>query len=74
MGCCGGRRRARREWLMPRPVLIHYLGKDPIQTVGSVSGQTYEFSSQMPEREVDARDAAELMKSLSFSVVAGPSL
>ena len=71
MSCCGGRRRANREWLVPRPVRLRYLGRNPIQTVGRVTGQTYEFSSESPENEVDARDARELVQTSSFAVVAG---
>jgi len=74
MGCCGGRRRANREWLAPRPVRLRYLGRDPIRTIGRVSGQTYEFSNQTPESEVDARDAAELVQTSNFAVVAEPFL
>ncbi len=74
MGCCGGRRRAYKEWLVPRPVRLRYLGRDPIRTVGRVSGRTYEFSNETPESEVDARDAAELVTTSSFTVVAEPSL
>ena len=69
MGCCGGRRRANKAWLVPRPVRLRYLGKDPIRTVGGVTGRPYEFSSQNPESEVDARDAAELVKTSTFAVV-----
>jgi hypothetical protein len=69
MSCCGGRRRARREWLVPPPVRLRYLGRDPIQTVGLVTGQTYEFSSQSPQIEVDARDAPELLRTSTFAVI-----
>jgi hypothetical protein len=41
-----------------------------VQTVGFVTGNTYEFSSQNPEIEVDARDAPELLRTSGFSVVA----
>jgi hypothetical protein len=34
-----------------------------------VTGRPYEFSSQNPESEVDARDAAELVKTSTFAVV-----
>lgn len=37
--------------------------------VGLVTGQTYEFSSQNPEIEVDARDAPELLRTSSFAAV-----
>ena len=69
MSCCGGRRRARREWLVPPPVRLRYLGSDPIQTVGLVTGHAYEFSGQNPESEVDARDAPELLRTSSFAAV-----
>jgi hypothetical protein len=59
---------------MRRPVRLRYLGEDPIRTIGQVSGQPYEFSSQTPEREVDARDAAELVKTSTFTVAAEPPL
>jgi hypothetical protein len=35
-----------------------------------VTGRTYEFSNQNPVSEVDARDAAELVQTSSFAVVA----
>jgi hypothetical protein len=70
MGCCGGRRRANKEWLVPRPVRLRYLGRDPIRAVGLVSGKSYEFSSQTPESQVDARDAPELLQTSSFALVA----
>jgi hypothetical protein len=61
-------KKARR--LREADLTLRYLGRDPIQTVGRVTGQTYEFSTQTPESEVDARDAAELMQTSRFAVVA----
>ena len=54
---------------MPPPVRLRYLGSDPIQTVGLVTGHAYEFSGQNPESEVDARDAPELLRTSSFAAV-----
>ena len=65
MSCCGDRR-AKRAWLLPNFVRLRYLGNERARIVGYISGAIYEFSEQDPEIDVDARDAAELIKSPSF--------
>jgi hypothetical protein len=66
MSCCGHKRRVYKAWLSPRPVRLHCLAAVPIRAVGRVTGDFYEFSTDRPERDVDARDAVELLKTPDF--------
>jgi hypothetical protein len=46
---------------------------EPIRAVGRVTGNVYEFSSASPEMDVDARDAAELLKAPDFALAGADS-
>lgn len=70
MSCCGGRRKAHKAWLLSRPVRLHYLGAVSVRVLGRVPGTSYEFSPASPEADVDARDAAGLLRTATFRLAA----
>lgn len=72
MSCCGSRRQAHKAWFSPRPARLRYSGGEPMKRTGIVTGNLYEFSAGNPEREVDARDAVEFLKTPDFALVTEP--
>jgi len=47
-------------------VTLHYLEQSPILVRGPVSGRYYEFSAARPDRQIDPRDAPQLLRTSFF--------
>lgn len=45
---------------------LRYVERSPIQVRGPITGRTYEFSGSRPVQDVDARDAATLLRTRFF--------
>jgi hypothetical protein len=68
MSCCGGRRKAYKEYLTSPPLLLRRINGDAKYAIGPVTGKVYEFAPGVSETEVDGRDAVELLKMEGFGL------
>ena len=69
MSCCGSRRRAAKAYHASHPIRLRFLGEGTIEAKGFVTGNTYLFSKEAPETDVDPRDIRGFTQHPSFLVV-----
>lgn len=65
---CGQEQRTLTAGGTPKYVAInlHYLGSQPTEIVGPVTGYSYHFSPLQPVQPVDPRDAVDLLVNRQF--------
>ena len=66
MSCCGGRRKAYKAWLAPRPVRLRFLGEGRVEAKGTATGKPYVASESTREIDVDPRDANAFLQGGKF--------